>query len=509
MAKQPHEVQLRPISPLPQDVSARPIGGTPPPPADFNGPQEELFDWQKVRRLLFFTLRSVRRRLGLFLLVWVGMVGLAVGALYVMPKTYEVQSGLLAQRNPVLGSRGDPGRDQPTRAAPELIMRTENLRALIEQTNLLQEWPKRRAPIQRLKDWVMVKLNRVPSQKELLHGLTGMLEKNLVVWTTPDGTVRIKLTWPDALMAYRLVDAVNQNFLEERHVRDVSTIAEEIAILEVHAAQLREDIEKQVAEAQQLREQRSSERRSSGQRMAAAAERAKPAPVARAPVDPEVVNLRVTLEAKRRAIADIEEMRRRRMVELQTRLTEQRAVYSENHPALRDLQQSIESLKNESPQLAALRQEEVDLRQRLPSSRGVAPSAASSGLPMIPPDLFRFERDSREGEDPLIDYARTQLRLTVGQYASLRERINAARIELDTSQAAFKYNYSVLRSPEVPRNPIKPNATLMIAAATLVGLLLALFATSAADFRSGLLLETWQLESAIGPDQSIIEVRSP
>jgi len=89
----------------------------------------------------------------------------------------------------------------------------------------------------------------------------------------------------------------------------------------------------------------------------------------------------------------------------------------------------------------------------------------------------------------------------------MRDRITAARIELDTAQAGFKYNYSVLHTPEVPRNPIKPNAPFVIAAAFLAGLLLALFATSAADLRSGLLLETWQLESAIGPDQSIIEVR--
>jgi hypothetical protein len=504
MAKLPHEVQVRPISSLAQDVPNRPIGGTQPPSVDFNGPQEELFDWQKVRRLLFFTLRSVRRRLGLFLLVWVGMVLLAAGALYVMPKTYEVQSSLLAQKNAVLGSRGDPGRDLPTRAAPELILRTENLRALIDQTNLFQEWPKRRAPIQRLKDWLMLKLDRVPTREELVRGLTGLLEKNLQAWTTPDGTVHITLTWPDALMAYRLVDAVNENFLEERHVREVSTIAEEISILEVHAAQLREEIEKQVADAQRLREQRTS-----AQRATASASAPRPAPVASPRVDPEVVNLRVTLEARRRAIADIEEMRRRRVVELQTRLTEQRAVYSESHPVLRDLEQSIASLKNESPQLATLRQEEVELRERLASRRGGASNVASTSLPEIPPDLFRFDRDSRENEDPLVDYARTQLRLTVGQYAGLRDRINAARIELDTAQAGFKYNYSVLHTPEVPRNPIKPNAPFVIAAAFMAGLLLALLATCAADLRSGLLLEAWQLESAIGPDQSIVEVRVP
>ncbi len=502
MAKLPHEVQVRPISSLAQDVPTQPIGRTSPPSVDFNGPQDELFDWQKVRRLLFFTLHSVRRRPGLFLLVWIGMMLLTVGALYVMPKTYEVRSSLLAQKNAVLGSRGDPGRDQPTRAAPDLILRTENLRALIGQTDLLEEWPKRRAPIQRLKHWVLLKLKRAPTQTELLRGLTDLLEKNLAVWTTLDGTVHIKLIWPDALMAYRLVDAVNQNFLEERHVREVSTIAEEISILEVHAVQLREDIEKQVADAQRLREQRSS-----SQRGPASAQKPTRAPVASPPVDPEVVNLRVALETKRRAIADIEEMRRRRLMELQTRLTEQRSVYSESHPVLRDLEQSIASLKNESPQLGALRQEEAGLRERLGSRRSGASTAAFTALPDIPPDLFRFDRDSRENEDPLIDYARTQLRLTVAQYANMRDRITAARIELDTAQAGFKYNYSVLHTPEVPRNPIKPNAPFVIAAAFLAGLLLALFATSAADLRSGLLLETWQLESAIGPAQSIIEVR--
>jgi uncharacterized protein involved in exopolysaccharide biosynthesis len=498
MAKLPHEIQARPISNLAQDVPTRTIGATPQPSVDFNGPQDELFDWQKVRRLLFFTLRSIRRRPVLFLLIWVGMVVLAVTALWAMPKTYEVQSTILAQKS--LKAGGDAWADQPTRTAPELIMRSENLRALIEQTNLLEEWTKHRVPIQRLKDWVMLKINRVPDKKDLLRSLTGLLEKNLVVWTGNDGTVKVKLTWPNPLMAYRLVDAVNQNFLEERHAREVSTLGDEISILEVHAAQLREDIEKQVVETQRLREQRSG-----AQRGAASNSRSPPAPVASAPVDPEVVNMRVTLEAKRRAIADIEEMRRRRVVELQTRLSEQRAVYSESHPVLRDLEESIGALKNESPQLAALRQEEAMLRDRLGSRRGGGSTGASS-LPAIPSDLFR---DLREGEDPLVDYARTQLRLSIVQYAQMRDRINAARIELDTAQAGFKYYFSVLHMPEVPRNPIKPNSQMVIAAAFVAGLLLALFATSAADLRSGLLLETWQLESAIGRDQSIIEVRVP
>ena len=40
--------------------------------------------------------------------------------------------------------------------------------------------------------------------------LRGFLEKRLSVWTTADGTVTIRLQWPDAQMAYRLVDAAEQ-----------------------------------------------------------------------------------------------------------------------------------------------------------------------------------------------------------------------------------------------------------------------------------------------------------
>src|SRR5260370_41556995 len=96
MAKLPHEVQVRPISSLAQDVPTQPIGRTSPPSVDFNGPQDELVDWQKVRRLLFFTVHSVRRRPGLFLLVWIGMILLTGGGLSEMPKTYHVRSRLLA-----------------------------------------------------------------------------------------------------------------------------------------------------------------------------------------------------------------------------------------------------------------------------------------------------------------------------------------------------------------------------------------------------------------------------
>src|SRR5204862_7892321 len=157
------------------------------------------------------------------------------------PKTYQVECRLLAQRNPVLAVRADASQaTDPTKAAAENIVLHDNLQKLIHQTDLVAEWPKHRAPILRLKDWISAKMGSTPDPNELMNGLTGLLVKNLVVWTTPEGAVVIRLVWPDdRVMAYRLVDAAQQNFLEMRHVIEVESIAVQIAIFEEHAANLK------------------------------------------------------------------------------------------------------------------------------------------------------------------------------------------------------------------------------------------------------------------------------
>lgn len=461
--------------------------------------QEDLFDWARLRRYLVFSAGSVRRRPWLFLLVAGGMVALTAGALAVLPKTYQVDCKLLAQKNSVLAVRADANMmDTPTRSAAEVIVRHDNLVALIQQTDLLQEWPRRRAPILRLKDWITTRLRGPTSEKDLLEAMTGYLEKQLNVWTNPnDGTVSISLHWPDGMMAYRLVDAAQQNFLETRHVLEITTITEQISILEAHAATLKTEIDKQVAEVQRLREQNAPK----GARVPHRAPETRPA------ANPEVEELRRSLEVKQRAIADLEEMRRRHLLDLQTRLTEQKAVYSVNHPIIIDLQQSIESLSRESPQLATLRQEEAELRRQL-TARGVDPSTVPAGVPGLSPDLFRSDVLTL-GEESPAEYARSELRYMVQQYASMRDRINSARLDLDTARAAFKYRYRIVVPPQIPRGPIKPKPVLMLLGAAICGLLLALFATTMADLRSGFVLEPWQLEDLLDSTHAIVEVRFP
>src|SRR5215467_9556943 len=121
-----------------------PVQGPGPQLISYGPHETDLFDWRRGARLVVFALRSVRRRILLFLLVLFAMVGLPAAALVVLPKTYEVESRILAQPNAVLATRGAAGQaDQPSRAAAELIVRTENVRSLVRQSKLVEEWPKR------------------------------------------------------------------------------------------------------------------------------------------------------------------------------------------------------------------------------------------------------------------------------------------------------------------------------------------------------------------------------
>src|SRR6266446_4953241 len=356
----------------------------PPQNGAHDGPHQEIVDWREIYRSLSFALASVRRRPILFASVAASSLLLAVVALAVLPKTYEVEARLLAQRNSVLAIRADSAVMEPTRAAADTIVSRENVRALMEETDLVRDWPNRRAPVLRLKDRLLRMLQLQQSEKDLTEGLTDLLQERLTVWVGNEGTVTIKLRWPDPVMAYRLVDAAQQNFLEKRYVLEVSTIVEQISILEGHAQNLDNEFAGRVADARAL-------------------------------------DLRVMLQAKRRAIADLEEFRRRHIVELQTRLAEQRAIYSATHPIVTDLQRSIESLGHESPQLAALRHEEQELRRKLgASSTEVEP--ASTAVAAV---LAESSAAAQIGEDPSVEYARARVRYASQQSASLRERIDA------------------------------------------------------------------------------------
>ncbi len=483
----------------------------------------EIVNYRALRNWLLLVGRSCSRRKRVVVVTFAILLGVTTLAAIFLPRTYHVETTLLAQRNAVLAVYADrSATDTLMHGAVETVRRRENLLDLIRQTDLLRQRALRRESVLRVKDWLVRLLHggKTPTEQEQLDGTVGLLEKRLVAWTG-DGTVTIAIDWSDDVLAYRLVDAAQHNFLHDRRVQEITTLAESISILEGHSAEMSKQIDGAIQDLQRLREQKARSDRSSNMSASNAASPGRPneaprllAAGARPRIDAATVarraELRATIEAKQRAVSDLEDFRRRRLAELHAKLAEQRGAYTEAHPIVVDIKHAIESLSQESPQVVQLRrelkalQDDPDQRTRViedssPLAASMAQEGASlrSRTPRLGGDVLRIEQEPAEDRDPEVEYAKSRLRFAINKHQEIREHIQTAHIDFDTAQAAFKYRYTVVVPAELPKGPVKPKVWLMLFAGAIGGLLLGVIGAVMIDLRSGLLFEAWQVQSAL------------
>jgi uncharacterized protein involved in exopolysaccharide biosynthesis len=483
-------------------------------------------DHQRLRNYASFLVGSVRRHRLLVAAVFVTIVGATVASFFVLPKTYHVETKALAQPNSALTVRGDgPGAESLTRVAADTVLRHENLLALIQETNLLEYTREHRAPVQRARDAIMKALHaRQDTDAEKLDALVGRLEKVLTVWTSDSGTtaggstVTIAIDWPDGPMACRLVDAAQRAFFDARYAREVTALGESIEILRRHTTSLQEDIDAAVSSIAKMSGPGEVRQPVSTATAPAARPRwlsaPRPIPPGAPPITPALQQLQSQIDAKARAIQELEGLRRQRLSELQARLAEARTTYTENHPTITNLKEALAALSADSPQLVGLRQEEASLKAQYaqydsggarpadPSVPAmvwrVAPATPAGGAagtpPQVPGDVLRLAIDLREDRDPGMVYARGQLRDAMDKYDALRTQIQTAQIDLETAQAAFKYRYTIVTPAHLPKAPVVPNVPLVTLTALMAGLLCGLLLAIVVDVRRGKLLERWQIE---------------
>lgn len=465
-------------------------------PAQRQPPEDggEVVDYQRFRDDVGFILRSTLRHPRLALAAFALVAALAAASSVVLRDVYQVQSTILAQRSPMMSTLTNPGLarspdwDAPTRAARETVLRRDNLMALIEQTDFVERLAKTRSPLGRLRAWLQAKLaGREPSKAEIADGLADVLETKLWVTVSPEGTVTITFEWPNREIAYHIVEAAVQNFLEARHASEVAVLGETIGLLEVRAKGLQAELNTTLGELERKERARP---RSTVRHVA-------PRPVVRR--DDDLARMESTLQARRRALADLEDFRQRRLAELHAQLTQKEAAYADRHPEVVYTRQSIASLMQPSPQIESLRSEVRDLEREVVRRGGSPTGSSATALPSLPAEIFE-PRSPIETDDVRDAYDRSRLRLLFDQYSSLVVGINAARAELETAQAAFKYRYSVISPPLLPKNPKKPYLLLRILGGLVGGIGFALLACTAVDLRSRRLLEEWQVERRLGLD---------
>lgn len=461
------------------------------------------------------------------------MLVIAFGALQVLPKTYLVEAQLLAKRNQFLSPKDDQQWVGLTESASEILHRRENLVNMVRRTNLVREWSARRAPILKFKDKVMAALFGPPSPEDMEEALVGTLDKALMV-TPEEDTVTISLEWRDPEMGYRLVSAAQEAFLEERHVQEVSLMAESTAILAGHASKVASQIDSEIEALRELVKRKTKEakdqalvtseedRKKLEEAMPQQRVAAKPAPQPQH-VDPadlqRLSEISVVIEAKDQMLDRLTQEMDQRLTALQVQLSERKAVYTDAHPIITDLKQQIQSARIETPQVAKLRSELSDLRaerNQLEARTGETPTresrASRSGrLTRMSQEVLQDLRNAGfDRDDPEVSYARSKLDYAIRKFHDMQGQIDGATIDLDTAQAAFKYRYRVITPAVIPPDPIRPLPAKVLPAALIGGLALGLLIAIALELRRDLIHQPWQIEQTLAlPVVASVELLAP
>ncbi|MFO0756280.1 MAG: hypothetical protein U0359_07295 [Byssovorax sp.] len=452
--------------------------------------------------------RSPRRHKALFALVLLLSLLASAAGIAFWPRTFHVETKILAQRNLVMPSLGNPRRavpsdsDAPTRSARESILGRDNLLAIIQETSLLERWDRERPPLSKLKDQVVEAVTEPLSDEDRTRAMVGLLEKKLVV-LADDSTIKIALDWPSAETAFLIVSAAQRNFIEGRKTVEVSVIADTIGILTAEAERQRKAVDQAYGAVMELRREPAEPSAPPGPPAAAPpaiAVRPASPPPAPAPSPREQATIAARLDEKRAAIRAIEDPRQQQLAQLHAELERLRLSYTDEHPSVLQANAKIRALNLDPPELVELRREEQALvdelgglgsperdRKAQRTPRVIAAARAISGASVV------VDASPREDE-PDLAAAKSKLLVATRKYEDLLDRVDSARIELHTAQAAFKYRYTMIAPPEAPRKAERPNLTVLGGGGLFLGVVLAFFATATRDLMAGRFIEPWQVK---------------
>jgi uncharacterized protein involved in exopolysaccharide biosynthesis len=492
---------------------------------------DKLIDVRQIGDYVGFVLHSLRRHKGLTAGMFLGVVVVTALVALLFPRSYHVEVKLLAQRNAVMTALSNPGRavpwdaDAPTRAAAETVLRRDNLISLVTQTDLINEWDRRRSAVRRFRDWVTAKVTGYElTPEDKLDLLVWRLENYMHVDAGPvgDGTVTIELYWPDAEMAYRIVERARQAFLDARQAAETSAISESISILEGYSQTLRENVNKTLSDMRTRgtdavpadapvvtapRPRRLAPLAPTFDPVATAATTADgPAP------NPEVARLAGQLRDKQETLAKLESDRQKALSEAQATLGALKTVYTPSHPSVQNAQQKVDAYLAESPQLVALKAQVQELEAKFEAvstadaerleaenakQRASAPATRVAAAPIAREPVADDPPPTRRVSQ-VTEFANLTFRTELSQLQSILERTDGARIELLVSEAAFKYRYTVIKPAQVPREPESPNLRLIAVAGLFAAILFGVGAAVAKDVISNRIVEAWQVERQLG-----------
>lgn len=474
---------------------------------------KDLVDIRAVIGWTLLGLSFVKKRKWLLIGMTVLFGAISIAALRVLPKTYESELTIHAKKTQYLSPERTVGRLNED--ADVILHRREAIADMIKQTNLLEEYKKRRPALYRLKDDLYAWAVGPMSDKDLFVVLEYQLSDNLLV-TTEGDTITINVNWRDPEIAYELALAAQDAFLKERQVQEISMLAEALAILEKHSSKLESEIGDASASARSLVEKKNEQYNAEQTKKTEDAQKKQgPATVAWSPAvdEPaqanpsdvlELAELEKDIQTQQQSLNSLSNSSQQALSEIQTKLAQARAMYKEAHPVIADLKQQAEIAQQESPTISKLRNDLESLEARRDALAGKTPGGSAKSMRRVRGSLkANILHDLEEVEefsidDPEVDYARQKISLAMRKYERLQLDVDSARLDLETAQAAFRHRYRVVTPAEIPNKATKPKPAMVIGGALLGGLALGILIALALELRRGLIHEAWQVETALG-----------
>jgi uncharacterized protein involved in exopolysaccharide biosynthesis len=474
---------------------------------------EEGLDLEYVKDLVRFLFGAPRRHKKTAIVTFLVIAMFAVAGAILWPRTYQVDVTILTQRPQMMGALVNPNVNRPDREASmraieELIRRHDNVVAIIKDSNVLDLREARRPFLLRIKDKAF-RVFGTPTEADQVQALVATFEKKLVI-TSDDSTIHLMLEWDDPELALKLINTTAQSFLDGRNATDVSVIAETITILEGEAKKSGSDVEAALAEVIRLQQDQKpgvapqvpSTSTSVAPKPPTMGFQPQPQPAATPKPN---ANLAAKLAEKRRQIRELDEPRQRKIADLKAQLADLKLTYAPAHPSVIAMEQKLAEAQVEPPEIKKLKAEEQALldgqANDVPSEYDeTAPPKplAPKPIPMLAPIATTKSSTTVVGEKeeptPELMHARAKLEAAATKYQDLLNRIDSARIEMLTAQAAFKYRYSISQPAEFPKKPKKPNVPVVLGGGIFAAIALALLASAGRDLMSGRFIEAWQVK---------------
>ncbi len=435
--------------------------------------------WGRAVRLL---VEALGRRWVSVALIVVLFLSVGAAAASWLPRTYSTQTRLLIKKNYVMPALAHPrravpiGSEAPAQSAAELVLSHDSLADIIRANDLVTRWDEERQPLARLKDTVMSWVRGPVSDEDKFEALVDLLARRVSV-RVQDEVITIKATWHQPATTHAIATSAVEAFLAERRRIDVQAIADTYEILQRSVESAGTEVEARLAEARDV------ERRAQFVRpLATPAPKARPLAIAMAAeVDPELPALRAAAAEARKTREDLERAHERQIAEFESRARAEQGRRTDRHPDAVAARLALERLRDEPEELGAARAAEARLVAAYAARGGrvedlltAEPAPSSPVVEYAAPDADAGEPETLVPalvvEEQTATYASDRLEASMARYQDLMARLTDVRLELEVSEAAFPYRYSVTAPARMPKKADSPNVALIIVGALMAGL---------------------------------------